>query len=216
MLGAAVALGGELAAARRAGHGSQQQVHVGLLTGLEHTELGVNRGQFGNQPVRVRCWPVLSDVPGGPAVASSRGIVGWSWLSRTSPDRAHVVDLVVEAVPVAAGGSVVKAAAPHGQPIVLRHGRISSGVAPPESAGSAAGRKGQNSLHITDSHVRPPPSLPRFHCVDSSGPTPQTARSTAAHRDQVQHVHYAMCRQPIFWLVGPGRWCHLVATQPWQ
>jgi hypothetical protein len=127
VLGAAIALGGELAASGGAGHGALYQVHVGLLAGLEHAELGVHRGELGDQPVRVRFGTVLGNIPGGPAVSGRRAILGRGgvWSASTWRHCGYIVELVVETAPPAACWGVIKAAAPHGQPVVLWHGKIS-------------------------------------------------------------------------------------------
>jgi hypothetical protein len=52
-----------------------------------------------------------------------------------------VIDVVVEAGSPSAWAGIIKAAAPNGQPVVLRHGRgFSWAVAPPGSARKAVGR----------------------------------------------------------------------------
>src|SRR4051794_1329276 len=52
---------------------------VGFLAGLEHAVLGVDCGEFGHQPGRVRFWSALGRgalVPGGPAIAGRWTVQG--------------------------------------------------------------------------------------------------------------------------------------------
>jgi hypothetical protein len=68
----AVPLGREQARPAAARHAAAQQVDIGFLAGLQDAELGVDRGQFGHEPLRVRLRAALGGrglVPGGPAVA---------------------------------------------------------------------------------------------------------------------------------------------------
>jgi hypothetical protein len=70
MLGVPVALGRQQAGPVGAGNAALDEEDVGLLAGLQHTELGVDRGQLGDEPVGVRSGSTLERrglVPGGPA-----------------------------------------------------------------------------------------------------------------------------------------------------
>jgi hypothetical protein len=84
---------------------------------------------------------VLPDVPGRPPVPGNGPIVGGRGVG-SAPGRCGLV-VIIEVASTPTGASliksgdgivkpVVKAAAPDGQPIVLWHGKISSGAAPPE------------------------------------------------------------------------------------
>ena len=75
----AVALGRQQAGPLGVGHLAAEQEDVGLLAGLEHPELVVDRAELGDQPVRVRRGAALGGlrlVPGGPAVGAGRDLVG--------------------------------------------------------------------------------------------------------------------------------------------
>jgi hypothetical protein len=79
VLGAAVAFRREQAGLVGVRYTSAEQEDVGLLAGLQHTQLGVDRGERGDQPVGVRSWPALPGgrlVPGGPAVALGQAVDG--------------------------------------------------------------------------------------------------------------------------------------------
>ena len=76
MPGVAVALGGEQAGPP-VGHAAADQEDVGFLAGFQDAELGVDGGQFGDQPVGVRPGAALGRdrlVPGGPAVAFGQAV----------------------------------------------------------------------------------------------------------------------------------------------
>jgi hypothetical protein len=60
--GVAVALGRQQAGRAGLRHAPAQQEDVGFLARLQDAELGVDRGQLGDQPVRVRLWPALAGV----------------------------------------------------------------------------------------------------------------------------------------------------------
>jgi hypothetical protein len=88
VLGVAIALGGEQARPVGAGNAALDQEDVGLLAGLEHTQLGVDRGQLGDEPVGVRAGPALERsglVPGGPAGPLVGCVVDGLQLPRTGP-----------------------------------------------------------------------------------------------------------------------------------
>jgi hypothetical protein len=84
---------------------------------------------------------VLRDVPGRPPVSGGGTPVGWRRVV-SAPGRCGLV-IIIEVASTPTGASliksgdsvikaVVKVAAPDGQPIVLWHGKVSSGAAPPE------------------------------------------------------------------------------------
>ena len=164
MLGPAVALGGEQTASGRAGHGALHQVHVGFLAGLDYAELGIDGGEVSHQPRRIWRRAALSNIPGRPPATGNRSVVGCCWgccWSGSAPacyrTVVGVVDVIAEAEPPPLRAGVTNVAAPNGQPVVLRHGRISWVVAPPESAGRAVGGQDLNTRDLADSHVWPPP-----------------------------------------------------------
>ena len=101
-----VALGREQAGPVGAGDVAADQVDVGFLAGLQDAELRVDRGEIGDQPLRVRPGTALGRgalVPGRPAVAFRQAVGGI----------ARVLGLEPGPVPVALGvsGLVVELAA---------------------------------------------------------------------------------------------------------
>ena len=64
MLAVAVALGGQQATPVGVGHRALDQEDVGLLAGLEHAELVVDRAVLGDHPVRAGPGAVLGLQPG--------------------------------------------------------------------------------------------------------------------------------------------------------
>jgi hypothetical protein len=114
VIGVAVALGGQQAAPAGAGNRPLQQVDVGLFTGLEHPQLGVDRGQVGHQPIRVRLRAALArsrKIPCGPAVAGLRRIGGWLGLWPLTPGasqdkRVVVVEATGTAGPIVGHGDI--------------------------------------------------------------------------------------------------------------
>jgi len=97
-------------------HGALDEVYVGLLAGLEHAELGVDRGVVGDHPRRPGLGAVLGAVPRGPAIALGRpvGINAAALVERgeigefgefgTGAATGAGVDLVVEAAAAALAG----------------------------------------------------------------------------------------------------------------
>jgi hypothetical protein len=104
-------------------------MHVGFFAGLEHTEVGIDCGELGDQPIRVGCRAVLSHVPGRPSIPVDRIVIRWRG-SRSA--LAGWWFVIVEVASMPAGADLIKAAAPDGQPVVLWHWKGSSGDATQE------------------------------------------------------------------------------------
>jgi hypothetical protein len=118
-------------------------MHVCFFAGLDHAELGIDRGEFGDQPIRVWGWAVLRQVPGRPPIPVDRIVVGWRG-SRGALAGCWFVIIEVPSMPAAAGlvkACVIEAAAPYGQPVVLWHwkGSLGDATQKQKSAGRMAG-----------------------------------------------------------------------------
>ena len=88
MVGGPVPLGREQAGPVGARDFAAEQEDVGFLAGLQHAELGVDRGELGDQPARVRFRPALGRrrlVPGGPAIPLRQVVGGVEGLDRGHP-----------------------------------------------------------------------------------------------------------------------------------
>ena len=73
----AVPLRGKQAGPLRAWHGTPEQIDVGFLAGLQDAELGVDRGELGDQPLRMRQRAALGGrglIPGGPAITFGQAV----------------------------------------------------------------------------------------------------------------------------------------------
>src|SRR5690606_18559540 len=69
-----------------------------LLAGLQHAELGVDRAQVGDQPLRVRLGPLLGRtglVPSGPATTQLGTVVHCVPLWTVAPSLELGVDIVI-------------------------------------------------------------------------------------------------------------------------
>jgi hypothetical protein len=61
-LSGAIPLGGKQSLPAT-GYSPEEQVHVGLFAGLEDAKLGVDGGQFGDDPIGAWLWTVGRGVP---------------------------------------------------------------------------------------------------------------------------------------------------------
>src|SRR4029077_21024385 len=107
-----VALGREQAGPVRSGDAAADQEDVGLLAGLQDAELGVARGELGDQPVRVGLGAALGRrglVPGRPAIALPQAVGDIELLDRpqrpASPDALGRGWIVVVEPPLTAARS---------------------------------------------------------------------------------------------------------------
>ena len=145
VLGIPVPLGRQQAGPAGSRHAAADQEDVGLLAGLQHAQLGVDRGQLGDQPARVG---LGAAVPGG----------GWSQVDQRSPAGSPSTASWASgggqrpAVPVALGKGGLFVVKPPLAAAVGRigHRRCSSGRAVKE--GSVVTRDGH--------HRRPPSARP--------------------------------------------------------
>ena len=180
MLGGAVALGREQDAPAGAGHGALEEVDVGLLAGLEHAELGVDRGVLGDDPARPGPRAVLGAVPGGPAVAGGRAVdvgpgaavelVGsggcggrWRWTGSSSSKRRRRRRGGIGVAVVLAQRGVSRGGVPAGR---AEHGGC---------GGIRRAERGDGCGHVPDGgrHVAAPrfPPAPRLVGAQHGGPT---------------------------------------------
>ena len=107
-----VSLGRKQAGPVRSGDAAADQEDVGLLAGLQDAELGVDRGELGDQPVRVGLGAALGRrglVPGRPAIALRQAVGGVELLDRrqrpASPDTLGRGWVVVVEAPLTAARS---------------------------------------------------------------------------------------------------------------
>src|SRR5205814_6877245 len=111
VLAGPVPFGGHEAFPVGTGYPAPDQVDVGLLAGLDDTELAVHGGQLGDHPVGVRgraAFQQRGQVPGGPAVAVVGPVVVGGLRFEVGGALQEIAFVVVEPlVPAAAGILVV-------------------------------------------------------------------------------------------------------------